>query len=421
MNYEKLRKLCEELIPSCVVFVNPLKGPKSPESDDEYDSIFMYLPKHFDEKRIPIHMNIQTAFRVCFTETDWLEIGKNVFVTRRKINGQRISFLCGMNFIDELHRLETNINKMLLELGIKYVNPIENRIVFNVRTPKIYVGTKTGLCIRSYPLESDDQIAFGFLESLRSFGQEMVLGNIMNLYVRDADSSKDQRKVVKEVKISNKTLEIDSSIPLDENFNFSVFQFNPDDIYDEINKRTIDVMRSFLRDTLRRNNLLNKEFRNVLDVYREAFEKPLYGGASPELLIERAQKFGDEILFFPLLSEIFRELTRELDFPRDYDLFLLNSLNAHVIAIDHNNSMINNENMLELEDDFKEKLTRYRSKICRVVSSKVINSALLDYGTKKCRIFPLRSLNKFGNFEISPSIIEAHLVYIGDWERRIDQ
>ncbi|NHI93106.1 MAG: hypothetical protein EAX96_11435 [Candidatus Lokiarchaeota archaeon] len=411
MNFEKLKALCEELIPSCVVFVNPLR-PKSPENDDEFDSVFMYLPRFFDEKRIPIHLNIQNAYRVCFVETDWLELSKEIFVTRRKIGNQRINILCGMKFLDELKVLEGSIDKLTLELDTSYEKPKENRIIINVRMPKIYVGTKTGLCIRSFPLESDDQITFGFLESLRSFGQEMILGNMVTKNLESLESSKSSD----EVKISNKIVEINSSIPLDENFNFSIFQFNPDDIYDEINKRTIDILKTFLRETLRRSNLLNEEFQNILDTYKKAFQKKFYGGASSELLINRAQKYGEEILVFPLLSEIFRELTRELNFPQDYYLFLLNSLNAHVIAVDHYNSKINDKNMLELEEGFIKKLTHYRSKISRIVSSKVINSALLDYGSQKCRIFPLQGLTKFGDFEVSPSIIEAHLAYVGTWE-----
>ena len=412
MNQDEFENLCEELLPSCVVFLNPLKKGNSPESDDEFDSNLTYIPSHFDEKRIPIHINIQNAFRVCFVDGDWLELGKEIFVTRRTLGDNRLTVLTGKNFINELRILEINIGKFLETLYPTYEFPRRTRFHLNVKEPKIVVGTKNGILLLAFPREDDDLLVYGFLESLRNFGNEMVLKNLMGNNINFIEPLREPQ----EVKISNKTLEIQSSIPLDDDLNISIFHFNPDDIYDEINKRTIDIARGFCRATLRRTGLLDKKFSGRMDIYRTAFRKPIFGGVSAEELLNRAQKHGDEILTIPLLSETFREITRELNYPKKFELLLLNSLNANIFAIDYNHSFINNQGLIEFTPEFIEKLRIYRSKINRVVSSKVINSAHLDFGDKKCRIFRLESLMKIENLEISPSLIEPHVCYLGDWD-----
>jgi len=412
MDHDEFVDLCEELLPSCVVFLNPLKKGNSPESDDEFDSTLTYIPSHFDEKRIPIHINVQNAFRVCFVDGDWLELGKEIFVTRRTLGDQRLSVLTGKNFIDELRILEINIERLLEKLHPNYEFPRRTRFHLNVKEPKIVVGTKNGILLLAFPREDDDLLVYGFLESLRNFGNEMVLKNLMGNNINFLDPLREPQ----EVKISNKTLEIQSSIPLDHDLNISIFHFNPDDIYDEINKRTIDIARTFCRATLRRTGLLNKQFSGRMDIYKTAFRKPIYGGVSAEDLLNKAQKFGDESLSIPLLSETFREITRELNYPKKFELIMLNSLNANIFAIDYNHSFINSQGVIEFTPEFIKKLRIYRSKINRVVSSKVINSAHLDFGDKKCRIFRLESLMKIENLEISPSLIEPHMCYLGDWD-----
>jgi len=413
MDQDEFVNLCEELLPSCVVFFNPLKKGNFPESDDEFDSVLTFIPSYFDEKRIPIHINMQNAFRVCFVDGDWLELGKEIFVTRRTLDDNRLTVLTGKNFIDELRILEINIEKFLEKLHPDYKFPRRTRFHMNVKEPKIVVGTKNGILLLAFPREDDDLLVYGFLESLRNFGNELVLKNLMG---NNINFTEPMRKP-QEVKISNKTLEIQSSIPLDDDLNISIFHFNPDDIYDEINKRTVDIARGFCRATLRRTGLLNKPFSGRMDIYKTAFRKPIYGGVSAECLLNRAQKHGDEILTIPLLSEAFREITRELKYPKTFNLFLLNSLNANIFAIDYNHSYINSEGVIEFSPEFINKLRFYRSKINRVVSSKVINSAHLDFEDRtKCRIFPLESLMKIEDLEISPSMIEPHLCYLGDWD-----
>ncbi|MHA1786331.1 MAG: hypothetical protein ACTSVY_12065 [Candidatus Helarchaeota archaeon] len=413
MDQIKFEKICEEILPACVVFLNPLKQGNSPESDDEFDSIFAYIPKYFDVKRIPIHVNIQNAFRVSFVDGDWLELGKDIFITRRKLGNNRLTILTVMNFLDELQLLEINIKRLIKELYPTYEFPRRYRFKLKMKEPKIFIGTNSGICVLTIPQTGgNDQLIYGFLESLKDFGNEMVLNKIMN----DSIDEVDLNKKSDEVKISNKLLEIQSSVPIDDNLNLSIIHFNPDDIYDEINKRTIDVVRTFVRATLRRTGFLNKRFLGRTDIYEKAFRKPIYGGVSSEYLLNRAQNYGDEILIHHLLSETFREITLYLKYSSDFEVFLLNSLNANVIALDFQHTKINDEDLIEIKPSFIESLQIYRSKLNRVVSSKVINSSLLDFGKKKCRMFPLMSFMKFNEIEISPSMIEACFCFIGDWK-----
>lgn len=410
MDQEEFTNLCEKHIPNCAVYLNPLKKGYSPENEDEYNSTVMYTPKYFVERK-PAHVTIRNSFRVCFVDGDWLEISRNIFVTRRKFQNERITILSNVRLLDEIRELEAKIDSFVREFWPGYLQPEKIRFVIKEKESKLIIGTRNGIYVYSFPEHDEDQIIFGFIESLKSFSQEYVITDLLTqTYLEKGSFEKSN-----ELKISNKIFEIQTSIPIDRHLIFSVFHANPDDIYDEINKRTIDVARGFFREVLRKTKLLDSKFTNRTDIYRRAFQQPLFGGVNAEILLERIQKLGDEILFQPLLSEVFRELTRELNFPPELEIFLLNSLDANVFAVDIHHSHINEENLIELSPVFIESLTEYRSKINRVVSSKNINSAILDQGSKKCRIYPIKYLTKIKDLEITPPSIEIYVCYAGEW------
>jgi len=298
---EEFENLCKKLLPSCVVFLNPLKKGNSPENDEEYDSILMYEPKTFDEKRIPIHINVQNAFRVCFVDGDWLELGKELFVCRRTINNERLTIMYSLSNLDELKLLEGKIDKLVRTLNPNYKESSKNRIFIKTKEPKLFIGSNSGICILSFPRLGNDHLTFGYLDSLKSFSHEVVLNDIMS----ESLDALDQLHRSEEVKISNKILEIHTSIPIDDNLNFSIMHFNPDDIYDEINKRSIDAVKGFIRATLRRNNLLNEKFTNRIDIYTKAIQNPIYGNVSAEQML---QKIISNYLFSILLLQILLQL-----------------------------------------------------------------------------------------------------------------
>ncbi|MHA1143432.1 MAG: hypothetical protein ACTSRW_01740 [Candidatus Helarchaeota archaeon] len=412
MDQYEFQDLCEKYLPICAIFFNPLKEISAPEVDDEHNSLYIYTPKYFDRKRKPTHMTIRNAFRVCFTDGDWLQIGQDLFVTRRKLKKERLTFLSSVSTIDQLRFIEPKIDQLISHFDEDYNPPTKNRFILKEREAKIILGSKHGIYIYSFPEGDDDQIIFGFIESLKSFSQEYALTEMLNQKIVSLDSPKQSD----EIKISNKILEIQASIPISENLVFSVFHFNPDDIYDEINKRTVDIARSFFRDVLRRNNLLHTKFTSRTDIFKDAFQAPIYGSVSAETLLKRVQKYGDEILFEPLLSEVFRELTRELQFPPDLEIFLLNGLNANMVAVDFHHSTINEDNLIDLSTELIESLTIYRSKVNRVISSKNINSALLDFGEKRCRVNPIKYDYNIRNMEISAPTLETYIGFAGSWE-----
>ena len=204
------------------------------------------------------------------------------------------------------------------------------------------------------------------------------------------------------------------SIPIDKYLTFSVIQVNPNHIYDTILQNMIYLATKFLREVLRRNNLLDSPFKNRIDIYKDAFDNPIFGGLSASQILSDIQ-YGNEIAIHPLLNIIFREITSSMD-PK-MQIYLFNSFTANVAAADYHHTKINEADYPQIINIFYENLQKYQSKIIRVISTNSISSAILQGISDDERIFiiPIKYRTQFkGEFyRISPPISVAQFSQIG--------
>ncbi|MHA1309614.1 MAG: hypothetical protein ACTSQO_01695 [Candidatus Helarchaeota archaeon] len=417
MKKSELSKYCRKhlrtLRNSISLFCNQLKGGTSPEVDDEFNSVYSYIPTFFDKTKKPSHALIRTSFRVCFVDQDWLRLGKDIWITRRTGTKYRLNFLVNTSDVDDLIDAEDRINKLLSDLNFTY-NKNKLRFLIKKRIPKMMISTKDGIYVYSYPIDSEDSLTLGYMDSLKNFGNEMAILK----FTKQSFEWIDNFQEIKSLELSNNLIQFDISIPIDKYLTFSVIQVNPNHIYDTILQNMIYLATKFLREVLRRNNLLDSPFKNRIDIYKDAFDNPIFGGLSASQILSDIQ-YGNEIAIHPLLNIIFREITSSMD-PK-MQIYLFNSFTANVAAADYHHTKINEADYPQIINNFYENLQKYQSKIIRVISTNSISSAILQGISDDERIFiiPIKYRTQFkGEFyRISPPILGFNIVFIDKLEK----
>ncbi|MHA1271065.1 MAG: hypothetical protein ACTSPY_14830 [Candidatus Helarchaeota archaeon] len=419
MKKSELSKCCRRnlrtLRNSIAVFCNQLKGGSSPESDDEFNSIFSYTPTFFDKTKKPSHALIRTSYRVCFVDKDWLRLGKDIWITRRTGKKYRLNFLVNSSNPSDLIDAESRIDKLLEDLDFTVIEDKNLRYIIKKRIPKVLLSTKDGIYVYSYPIDSEDSLTLGYMESLRNFGNELAILKFTESSLKDHDSLK---QIGESLELSNNMIQFNISIPIDKYLTFSIIQVNPNHIYDMVTRNMIFLAMKFLREVLRRNNLLDIPFNNRIDIYKDAFDKPLFGGLSASQILSDIQ-FGNEIAIHPFINMIFREITSSMD--QNMQMYIFNAFTSNIVAGDYHHTVINESDYPQIKQPFYDDLLKYQSKIIRVISANSISAAVLKGITNDDRIFtiPIKYKTQFkGDFyRITPPILSFYLVFIDTLEK----
>jgi len=421
MKKRELSKYCRKnlrtLRTSISMYCNQLKGGSSPEYDDEFNSLYSYVPTFFDKAKKPSHALIRTAFSVCFTDNDWLRLGKEIWVTRRTGRKYRLNFLVNTSDLEDIKEAERRIKNLIKDLKFEQVNTQSLRFIIKRRIPKLFISTKEGIYVYSYPTDSEDSLTLGYLESLKNFGNELAVMKFTEQSFQNLDIIRDFNES-NSLELSNNIIQFYISNPIDKYLTFSLLQINPNHIYDIINRNIILLATKFLREVFRRNNLLDTPFENRIDIYKDAFENPLFGGLSAKDIIHDIQ-FGNELKIHPLFNAIFREITNSFD--PSIQIYIYNAVTGNIIAADFHHTFINELGYSQIRPENFEYLMKYQSKIIRAISSNSINAAVLDGGDEDKKIFirPIKYRLQFRDdfYRISPPTLECYIVYIGTLEK----
>ncbi|MHA1230995.1 MAG: hypothetical protein ACTSRP_03655 [Candidatus Helarchaeota archaeon] len=414
MKKSELTKACRRhlrsLRNSISVYCNQLKGGTSPEVDDEFNSVFSYVPTFFDKTKKPSHALMRAVYRVCFVDQDWLRLGKDMWITRRTGLKYRLNFLVNSSDLGDLLDAEERINKLLTEINFRQDEEIDIRFNIKKRIPKLLISTKEGIYVYSYPIDSEDSLTLGYMESLKNFGNELA---ILKFTDQSYERKSEPRYDIQSLELSNNIIQFNISIPIDKYLTFSLIQVNPEHVYDSIIQNTIYLATKFLREVLRRNNLLDTPFKNRIDIYKKAFENPIFGGLSAQQILSDIQ-YGNEIAIHPLLNMIFREVSSDMN--PSVQIYIYNAFTANVAAADYYRTKINEADYPEITPEYYSRLMQYQSKIIRVISTNSINAAVLK-GIDDERIFikPIKYETQFKGeyYRITPPILSFYILFIG--------
>jgi hypothetical protein len=398
------------------MYCNPLKGGTSPEYDDEFNSIYSYTPTFFDKKKKPSNAIIRTAFRTCFTDGDWLRLGKDVYVTRRTGEKYRLNFLVNTSSLPDLIEAEERIENLIEDLKFTIIKSSNLRYIVKKRIPKFLISSKDGIYVYSFPSERSDSLTLGYMESLKNFGDELAIRRFTEASFEQAGSSKrlnNSDYSVRPLELSNNIIQFNISIPIDNTLTFSIIQLNPNHVYDLLTRNMLVLATKFIREVLRRVDLLDNPFKNRIDIYKDAFEQPIFGGLTAQQILSDIQ-YGNEILIHPLMNIMFREITSTI---KPIQMYVYNGYTGNLSAADYHHTEMNENGYPQIRSEYYENILEAQSKIVRAIAGNSIHQALLKGKSDETRIFilPVRYKTRFKGdyYRVSPPSLEFYLAFVG--------